>query len=239
MKSGYSKEFDEYAALAQYAHWADIQYQHYFKGEANNGFDGSSVASVAYFLSSFQPVLEGWNEIKAKDPIVDHLLSLENGNLSLIRLCRNATFHFQRDLLENRIINAITNSNCIRWVSALKFEIERHIFLKMFVSFRNDLRVFAMFSGLAGWMPIENPYYRVICLIRLARKAMVIANRNGIFPTGASPVERIQDLLHNCPNPYLKEFIADEKFCNEAWGMWLESIFTSDYLEKITLSKVS
>ncbi len=73
---------------------------------------------MSYWYSSLYVVIEGWRELNLKDDRIDTLL--KSSNLDYLKRFRNGVFHFQRDYLDNRLIEFLSsNENPVKWVREL------------------------------------------------------------------------------------------------------------------------
>ncbi len=121
-------------AWGQYLHWCDLQFKQF--SSLTNGAEGDSdIGAAAYWLASEYVVLEGWQEIGDNDAKIDRLLALYPENIDLLRRCRNAVYHFQKEVLDTRIIKCLSDENeVLLWSVALHFEFQR--FFKLAVQLR-------------------------------------------------------------------------------------------------------
>jgi hypothetical protein len=93
--------------LHKYFLWATQMRDHFyalvpeFSADPNRERLSEAGLKIDLYMSLWYGMLyvvaEGWQELKLSDPAVDSLL--DSPNLNLLRLYRNGTFHFQKDLL--------------------------------------------------------------------------------------------------------------------------------------------
>lgn len=71
-------------------------------------------AYMSMWYSTLWVVLEGWAELKIEDPDMDQILA--DDNAALLRRFRNATFHYQRDYFDQRVIDYVQSEDSVGWV---------------------------------------------------------------------------------------------------------------------------
>src|SRR5579863_619575 len=92
--------------------------------DPENTFDIESFLYMSYWYGGLFVVIEGWQELRLKDPQVDPLLLSKN--VDLLRRYRNGVFHFQRIYFDNRIVEFMRDGeNCVGWVRQLNNEFGR------------------------------------------------------------------------------------------------------------------
>lgn len=86
------------------------------------------VGATAHWLAAEYVVLEGWKQLDHSDHKLDKLLSLYPENVKALQRCRNAVYHFQAEVLDQRILRCIANENEVMiWSIALHFEFQRYL----------------------------------------------------------------------------------------------------------------
>jgi len=53
---------------------------------------------LTYYYSSLYVVIEAWQELRLRNPLIDFLLEHQQGLVSLLRRFRNGVFHYQQEL---------------------------------------------------------------------------------------------------------------------------------------------
>lgn len=81
---------------------------------------------MCYCYPSLYVVIEAWDELQFKDPVIDRLLAHPKDFRTLLRRYRNGVFHFQSSLLDSRIIDLLQHGAAhVCWVRALHDELVR------------------------------------------------------------------------------------------------------------------
>lgn len=94
------------------------------RSDPEKKFDIESFLYMSYWYGGLFVVIEGWQELGLKDPLIDPLL-LSN-NVALLRRYRNGVFHFQRTYFDNRFVEFMRDGeNCVVWVRQLNNEFGR------------------------------------------------------------------------------------------------------------------
>ena len=76
---------------------------------------------TSYYHAALYIVIEGWQRkdgLGLTDTHVDQLLTSEN--VELLRRFRNATFHFQREYLDQRVMDLVGTEGVEEWMRALR-----------------------------------------------------------------------------------------------------------------------
>jgi hypothetical protein len=72
---------------------------------------------MSYWFATLYAVVEGWQEMRLTDPVIDPLLTAPH--LDLLRRYRNGVFHFQADYFDRRYSDLTTHGEAIAWVNKL------------------------------------------------------------------------------------------------------------------------
>ena len=114
-------------AWGQYLHWCELQFVEYCTTSELSS--ASHVVGVtAHWLAALHVVLEGWKKLQYKDDKIAKLLSLYPENEAVLRRCRNAVYHFQAEILDERIGALLSDANeAFAWSLALHFEFQRFL----------------------------------------------------------------------------------------------------------------
>ncbi|HEY9017665.1 hypothetical protein [Thiomicrospira sp.] len=92
----------------------------------------SSFARLSVFYGLIYVVVEGYKALKCTNPKVDELLSQEDF-VDALRLFRNSTFHFQKELIPEKAMKFLELPESENWIRALHiafknfFEVELQI----------------------------------------------------------------------------------------------------------------
>lgn len=81
------------------------------------------------WYGSLNAVVEGWHDLGLANEHVDELLA--GGNPALLNALRNATFHYQRDYLQDRIQKFVGTPGTAEWVIDLHESLGNAILLEM------------------------------------------------------------------------------------------------------------
>ncbi len=151
--------FNRIISWGQYIHWADIQYKH-FKENLHEDTDRSSFTGLfVHFLAAQYVVIEGWIELKEDDKSINQLLSKYSDFVEILRKCRNAVYHYQDKIFDKRIQNALDENEFLYWITALKEEFERYLYLYTFKICGMSIESIELqnqYFGCIGWKPKNN-----------------------------------------------------------------------------------
>jgi hypothetical protein len=92
------------------------------------GERASMVARISVWYSLLYVVVEGYQELEHKFEPLDALLAQEE-YVNLLRLFRNATFHYQEDPLTEKIIGFLDKKDSEHWIRELNKQFQS-FFLK-------------------------------------------------------------------------------------------------------------
>lgn len=117
-------------AWARYVSWADLMDRVHHERLSRHAVGGrlDQVAARAdswplwaltsYSYASLYVAIEGYEELNLADPTVDELL--KSDKKEVLKRYRNGVFHFQKQFLDDRFINLITDEEHVKWVSAVR-----------------------------------------------------------------------------------------------------------------------
>lgn len=106
----------------------------------------SSLSRLVVWYSLLYVVVEGYIELKLRDPIVDELLGAEK-YVDTLRLFRNATFHYQKEPISEKAIKFLAIEDSEKWIRSLnralnKFFLERLPIKEQMDAFKaNDVKL--------------------------------------------------------------------------------------------------
>jgi hypothetical protein len=80
----------------------------------------------AYWYGSLYVVIEGYRELGLDNPDIDQLL--ESPNVDHLRLFRNGTFHFQPELISEKLFWFWDSEDSVDWVKTLHQKLGQFIF---------------------------------------------------------------------------------------------------------------
>lgn len=148
----------------RYLYWAELMYRNWDRYMAEKGAGPEipeRLAVCSYWAASLYVVIEGWEEAKFKDPVIDALLAAPN-HKDVLRRLRNGTFHYQPTLTSSKLGDFLSSSDCLLWLHTLHTEFCR--WLRDCVELvASSARLSAEkseewrqgFSTLAGWLPLR------------------------------------------------------------------------------------
>ena len=150
---------DKLIAWGQYMHWAELQFQQ-FKARDPTTDVAAAIGTVAHWLASEYVVLEGWRELNVPSGRISALIQSYPEHQDLLRRCRNAVFHFQKQALDPRLSTVLADEREeLRWSIALHFEFQGqmiHIVAALAKRSPDPDDVVATISRAIGWFP-EHP----------------------------------------------------------------------------------
>lgn len=74
----------------------------------------------------------------------------------IIKRCRNAVYHYQKDILDKRVENAVRNKELLIWSGALLDEFVRFLFLypvSLYGISKDSMHLQEKYLDLIGWVP--------------------------------------------------------------------------------------
>lgn len=162
--------FDEDAsqrifAWARYVYWSDVERKQY---EAHKSEDGeptlglTTVLMVQWYAALWVAV-EGWRQCPLSDETVDELLTdpAFEDNVQLLRRFRNGVYHYQRDLISDRLLAFLRQGeHAVTWAFLLHEEFMRVIWEITHppdVAPTTQLELAEAIRGIVGWLPSDIP----------------------------------------------------------------------------------
>ncbi len=123
-------------AFARYLSWAELHRELFQEevardvspddAESTNDHEWKWFGLMSYWYASLYVVVEGWDELRFVDPIVDQLLNHETSFRTLLRRYRNVVFHYQSSVLDTRFVDLLAKGAAhVYWVEVLHCEIMR------------------------------------------------------------------------------------------------------------------
>ncbi len=148
----------EVASWGKYIYRSDIE-RHNFERRIQN--DKSGIRFFIYssqWLASLYVVIEGWCSLKESDKAINELLSVYKDYVLTIKRCRNAVYHYQKDIIDKRVEKAVSNKELITWGAALLDEFIRFLYTYPFNNHdicEESLHLQKEYLDLIGWVPKE------------------------------------------------------------------------------------
>jgi hypothetical protein len=121
-------------ALGKYLSWADAMRAHTEKimpqargkqlGDVNVSL---ALMYIGFWFSALCTCIEGYNEIGIADPDINKLLQNQKTK-DILRKYRNVTYHFQRELFDDREVDFIHNAHeVVPWVAQLRLALWKFV----------------------------------------------------------------------------------------------------------------
>ena len=148
----------EVASWGKYIYRSDIE-RHNFERKIKN--DESGIRYFIYssqWLASLYVVVEGWYSLKESDKAINELLSVYEDYVLTIKRCRNAVYHYQKDILDKRVEKAVSDGELRVWAGALLDEFIRFLYIYPFKKnglSEESLHLQKEYLDLVGWVPKE------------------------------------------------------------------------------------
>ena len=134
MSSGLLYRLDErdrerVLAWARYVFWADVECRQYEAYEAleNEPVTGFSFVLMVQWYAALWVAIEGWRVCRLSDATVDELLndSAFEPNMHLLRRFRNAVYHYQDTLTDDRLGGFLHEAtNTVPWAFLVHSEFQ-------------------------------------------------------------------------------------------------------------------
>jgi len=121
--------------LHRYYIWANRMRTHFDDLLEKEGYQTTrgeieSFLYMSYWYGGLYVVIEGWQELKLREPTIDRLL--DSPNVDLLRRYRNGVFHFQSDYSDDRFTDFMhEGKHAVQWVRDLTLHLGRY-FLQRF-----------------------------------------------------------------------------------------------------------
>jgi hypothetical protein len=180
---------------ARYICWADDLRKHYEASLEEDCHKGQGTLGIfAHWYGSLYVVVEGWDSLELKDPVIDSLLQHPSGFKHLLRRFRNGSFHYRPALLDEKILDLLRQGDeHVYWVRALHDEFIR-FFREWLTSFKgeqqesDDLQVAA--KDLLGVLPASDTDRLVIKMRQKVSEAEQVLRNDP--PSASSSREAFQ-----------------------------------------------
>jgi hypothetical protein len=160
-------------AWGQYVHWAHLQFVR-FTSMSDEVSDGHQEGVVAHWLAAEHVVLEGWRQLGFTDTRISRLIQLYPENCEALRLCRNAVYHFQPEILDKRIFKCLKNENEeLAWAAAMHGEFQNFLVSYPYLlsgTLEDQKGVSDEMRQCIGWMPDDCPCAGILRVLQLCRR---------------------------------------------------------------------
>lgn len=148
----------EVAAWGKYIYRSDVE-RHNFERQVQNNDSGIRFFTYSsQWLASLHVVIEGWYSLKTSDTAIDQLLSVYDDYVLTIKRCRNAVYHYQKDILDKRVNKAVSDIELLIWAGALLDEFIRFLYIYPFNDIgicEESLHLQKEYLSLIEWIPKE------------------------------------------------------------------------------------
>jgi hypothetical protein len=145
---------------------------------------------MASFYSSVWVVIEGWQEIRLKDEIIDRILKASPKYLRLLKRFRNGVFHYQSNLVDDRFVQFLEQGQAaMLWVYFLHGEFKRYLWellRNINVSETMRRKVRASVRSLIGWIPVDAVEYHTDSLRKRSERAIKMLEKAGDLSSPAA-----------------------------------------------------
>lgn len=151
-------KLEKMMALGQYIHWADLQYE-YRKQLREDCAPSVFIAVMSHWIASQYVVIEGWLKLAESDATIEDLLKCYPDHVDICRRCRNAVYHYQSKVLDERIKTCLAEEEHYTWLVAIKWECERFLYLYPFKEFglhEESVKLSEEYFRIIGWTPTGN-----------------------------------------------------------------------------------
>ncbi len=214
---------ESFISWGRYVHWAHVAYEAMSSvssdtiDQTNARSESLMLAHSARWVGSLYSVLEGWRKLGFTDPTIDALIKGYDEYCAALRRYRNAVFHFQEEMYDQRMTAFTTRySESMLWAAALHFEFERYLWqwpdkFRGTSEERDELR--SILNNSIGWLPTDIIAARMHELQRLAREAQrELEHRDDRSSQEAlelqQAIDQIRDLINSTdPSPLVTEFL--------------------------------
>jgi hypothetical protein len=204
-----SEKIFEVASWGKYIFRSDIERQ-YFERKVLSDENGIRFfIYTSQWLASLYVVVEGWYSLKQSDETINDLLSAYEDYVLIIKRCRNAVYHFQKDILDKRVEKAVREKELTTWAGALLDEFIRFLYIFPFKECgicKESLHLHKEYLGLIGWIPKEHlwvKWYDVyIDIFQYYEGSNIKLLKR--TPANDRKMERVlEELKRGKPNPYI------------------------------------
>jgi len=164
-----TSQMSKVVAWGQYVHWAHLQFER-FAALQEGDSDSHRIGVAAHWLAAEYVVLEGWQELAFSDERLSKLIQLYPENSLALRRCRNAVYHFQTKVLDERIVRCLVDENeALQWSVALHGEFQRFLVRYPYThpgTIKERAELAEEMALCIGWMPHRNPSAAILRVVR-------------------------------------------------------------------------
>ena len=158
------REREQILAWARYVYWADVECQQYDSHQqaADEPTTGRTFVLMLKWYASLYVAIEGWAPCPLSDDTVDELLTdpAFKRNLDLLRRFRNGVYHYQPDLMSDKLLGFLREANqTVTWAFLVHSEFKRVLWeLAHPTAFpaERQAELTALLGDTIGWWPDAN-----------------------------------------------------------------------------------
>ena len=126
---------DSLITLHRYYIWANklrVDFQDILKNKnkiSKAQYEVESLMYMSLWYGTLYVVIEGWQNLKLKDQVIDSLLKSKYTNL--LKRYRNGVFHFQKKYKDKRFDDLDKEKDAVKWIINLNKEFGRFFMEKL------------------------------------------------------------------------------------------------------------
>lgn len=217
-------EIESFASWGRYLFWATLQKERFdsFMREPSNDTEIVDIprwfALVSHWYASLFVVIEGWRNLDLADNFIDALLSHRLDYTDLLRRFRNAVYHFQPAIVNDRTTALLnTPDAAVHWADALHAEFCRYLWQwpeRCSPSFDTAKALRAEIGDLLGWLPTDSLAARITSLEETVREVEGHLVRDPASPQLRSIVEQSREALATTRRSLLAH---QQRFVDSGW----------------------
>ncbi len=189
---------DRIYAWARYIFWAEVECQQYdaYEHAEDEPTLGRGTVLMLQFYAALWAAIEGWKECQLSDETIDELLTdpAFQHNIQLLRRFRNGVYHYQADLINDRVLEFLhEGAHSVIWAYLLHDEFKRVVWEILHppglsLKVQDDLA--EAICGIIGWLPTDIPE---AAPHRAAKQYREVAEM--ILKSGGRDTPQFRDLL--------------------------------------------
>ena len=168
---------------ARYLYWCELMRRRWDTYMSEKGSDPDKaewLGLTAHWYASLFVVVEGWEDNRFTDEVIEKLLAHAAGYKDLLRRFRNAVFHYQPSLIEPRMIDFLRSDDM--WPFILHDEFCRFFrdWVDTFPGSGEPKRIYLeQITEIVGWIPNRPAEQEIQELEQMARQAAGIVASDG------------------------------------------------------------
>lgn len=223
------RKLDRLCSWGRYLYWSDIHFRQYYELEDKSTAEEGPIekmrffASISLWLASLYVVVEGWKELGEKDRKIDELVDECPQYIDLLRKYRNAVYHYQPSLLDNRFFQFTGENESLIWAMTLELEFQRFLWelpekycgeAVETDEIRNEIR--NELEKIIGWIPSNILRARKHNLEKLKTQALKLLASSGNEHNAAArglrnAIEMIEKVIEQTSDNELDGLLTEKK----------------------------